>query len=77
MQIHCISTVFIYVANIQASPISWIQFIGVGGWEESGEPKASFCIRTLEQKSSQCVFIEVHKQPQFTCQAKTAVLLQV
>ena len=26
---------------------------------------------TFEQKSSHCVFIEVHRQPQFTCQAVT------
>ena len=26
---------------------------------------------TFEQKSSHCVFIEVHRQPQFTCQAGT------
>ena len=26
---------------------------------------------TFEQKSSHCVFIEVHRHPQFTCQAGT------
>ena len=50
----------------QASPISWIQYIGVGGggWEAEGG-----FFHTFGQKSSQCVFIEVHRQPQFTCQA--------
>ena len=40
---------------------------GVGGgcgWRTVG---GFFC--TFEQKSSHCVFIEVHRQPQFTCQA--------
>ena len=26
---------------------------------------------TMDQKNSHCVFFEVHKQPQFTCQADT------
>ena len=49
----------------QASPISWIQYIG-GGW---GAVIGLF--HTFEQKSSHCVFIEVHRHPQFTCQAGT------
>ena len=28
---------------------------------------------TFEQKSSHCVFIEVHRQPQFTCQTDTVI----
>ena len=48
----------------QASPISWIQYIG-GGWAREG------FFHTFEQKSSHCVFTEVHRQPQFTCQAGT------
>ena len=59
----------------QASPISWIQYIGGGraggggvggggGWGATGG-----LFHTFEQKSSHCVFIEVHRHPQFTCQA--------
>ena len=39
---------------------------GGGCW---GAESGFFC--TLKQKSSHCVFITVHKQPQFTCQANT------
>ena len=53
--------------------ISWIQYIrggreggGGGGWGAIGG-----FFHTFEQKSSCCVFIEVHRQPQFTCQAST------
>ena len=59
---------------LQASPISWIQFIGGGwvggGWGEQWGAIGGF-LRTFERKSSHCVFIEVHRQPQFTCQAGT------
>ena len=38
--------------------------VGMGaGWGAK-----SRLYHTVEQKSSRCVFIEVHKQPQFTCQ---------
>ena len=40
---------------------------GGGGWGAKGG-----FFHTFEQKSSHCVFIEVHKHPQFTCQADTA-----
>ena len=58
----------------QASPISWIQYIGggqaggggVGGWGAVGG-----LFHTFEQKSSHSVFIEVHRHPQLTCQAGT------
>ena len=57
----------------EASQIPWIWFIGdgcMGGMGSKGRwgAKDGF-IHTFEQKSSHCVFIEVHKQPQFTCQA--------
>ena len=39
---------------------------GGGGWGAVG----GFFL-TFEQKSSHCVFIDVHRQPQFTCQAGT------
>ena len=39
---------------------------GGGGWGAVGR-----FFHTFEQKSSHCVFIEVHRQPQFTCQAGT------
>ena len=49
----------------QASPISWIQYIGSGrvvgsgsGWGVEGR-----FFNTFEQKTSHCVFFEVHKQP--------------
>ena len=35
-----------------------------GGWGAKGR-----FFHTFEHKSSHCVFIEVHRQPQFTCQA--------
>ena len=48
---------------------------GVGGQEAVGwavvagwEPKVGSYIY-FNKKSSHCVFIEVHKQPQFTCKA--------
>ena len=34
-------------------------------WGVGGKPK----VGSFKQKSSHCVFIEVHKQSQFTCQA--------
>ena len=48
-----------FQALFQASPISWIQYIGggVGGWGAVGG-----FLHTFEQKSSQCVFIEVRMQ---------------
>ena len=59
----------------QATPISWIQYIGCGWWEGGGVgggdgwgAEGGF-FHTFEQKSSHCVFIEMHRQPQFTCQA--------
>ena len=61
----------------QASPISWIQYIRgewVGGGEvgsEGGWGDEGGLLQTLVQKSSHCVFIEVHRQQQFTCQAAT------
>ena len=39
---------------------------GGGGWGAAGG-----FFHTFEQKSSRCVFIEVHRHPQFTCQAGT------
>ena len=39
--------------------------LGAGGEAEGG------FFHTFEQKSSYCVFIEVYKQPQFTCQGDT------
>ena len=42
---------------------------GRGGGGRWGTEGGFF--HTFEQKSSHCVFIEVHKQPQFTCQANT------
>ena len=39
---------------------------GGGGWGAVGG-----LFHTFEQKSSHCVFIEVHRHPQFTCQAGT------
>ena len=55
----------------QASPISWIQYIGggVGGRGRWGAVGGLF--HTFEQKSSHCVFIEVHRHAHFTCQAGT------
>ena len=41
-----------------------------GGWGAEGR-----LFHTFEQKSSHCVFIEVDKQPQFTCQADTVTSL--
>ena len=38
-----------------------------GGWGAWGAVGGFF--HTSEQKRSHCVFIEVHRQPQFTCQA--------
>ena len=44
--------------------MGWQEGSGVGGWgAESGY------LHTFDLKSSHCVFIEVLKQPQFTCQA--------
>ena len=43
---------------------------GVSRWEGVGWVKGRF-FHTFELKSSYCVFTEVHKQPQFTCQADT------
>ena len=40
---------------------------GVGGGGGLGAVGGFF--HTFEQKSSHCVFIEVHRQPQFTCPA--------
>ena len=40
-----------------------------GGW--GGRGAVGGFLHTFEQKSSHCVFIEVHGQPQFTCQAST------
>ena len=37
---------------------------GGGGWGAEGR-----LFHTFKQKSNHCVFIEVHKQPQLTCQA--------
>ena len=42
---------------------------GVGGGSGWGAEGGFFYI--FEQKSSHCVFIKVHRQPQFTCQAGT------
>ena len=39
---------------------------GGGGWGAVGR-----LLHTFEQKSSHCVFIEVHRHPQLTCQAGT------
>ena len=39
------------------------------GWGECGAVGGFF--HTFEQKSSHCVFIEMHRQPQFTCQTGT------
>ena len=41
--------------------------VGSGG----GRGAVGGFFHTFEQKSSHCVFIEVHKHPQFTCQAST------
>ena len=54
----------------QASPISWVQYIGGGQWEQVGS-RIGRLFHTFEQKSSHCMFIEVHRHPQFTCQADT------
>ena len=40
--------------------------MGRVGWGAKGR-----IYHILEQKSSHCVFTEVYKQPQFTCQAET------
>ena len=42
---------------------------GVGRWEGGGWGAVGGFFHTFEQKSSHCVFIEVHRQPQFICQA--------
>ena len=42
----------------------------MGGWGGWWGALGGF-FRTFEQKSSHCVLIEVHRQPQFTCQAGT------
>ena len=39
---------------------------GWGGWGAEGR-----FFHTFEHKSSHCVFLDVHKQPVFTCQADT------
>ena len=50
---------------------------GVGGWEVGGVGggggwgAVGGLFHTFEQKSSHCVFIEVHSHPQFACQAGT------
>ena len=48
----------------------------MGGWQGGGVEcmggewgVAGGFFHTFKQKSSHCVFIEVHRQPQFTCQA--------
>ena len=56
----------------QASQISWTQYkrgerVGEGGGGGWGAESGFF--HTFEQKSSHCVFIKVHRHPQFTCQA--------
>ena len=49
----------------------------MGGWEGAevssggGWGAESGFLCTFEQKSSHCVFIEEHRQPQFTCQVGT------
>ena len=48
--------------------------MGVGGREGGGVGRwgaVGGLFHTFEQKSSHCVFIEVHRHPQFTCQAGT------
>ena len=49
----------------------------MGGWEGGGMggggrwgAKGGF-FHTFEQKTNHCVFVEVHRQPQFTCHAGT------
>ena len=41
----------------------------VGGRAGGGWGAADGLFHTFEQKSSHCVFIEVHRYPQLTCQA--------
>ena len=61
-------TLFSGLTNIMDSVYrGWAGGRGWGGWW--GAVGGFFC--TFEQKSSRCVFIEVHRQPQFTCQAGT------
>ena len=45
--------------------LGWVSGRGWGGWWEAEDR----FFHTFEQKSSYCVFIEVHEQPRFTCQA--------
>ena len=63
-------TLFPGLTNIMDSVYrGWVGRDGVGnggGWEAKGG-----FFHTFEQKSSHCVFIEVYRQPQFTCQAGT------
>ena len=44
-----------------------------GGWVGGGGGRGAKggYLNTFDQKSSNCVFSEVHKQPQFICQADT------
>ena len=59
----------------QASPISLIQYIGGGRagrgwggrWGRVGSRRR--VLPYIWTENSHCVFIEVHRQPQFTCQA--------
>ena len=44
----------------------WVGGRGVGGWGAVGG-----FFHTFEQKSSHCMFIEEHRQPQFIYQAGT------
>ena len=60
-------TLFSGLTNIMNSVYRrWVGRRGLGGWGVEGG-----FFHTFEQKSSHCVFIEVHRQPQFTCQAGT------
>ena len=82
-QIHCINRIVLQLTNInaagisdtfQASPISyigggWVRGGWGGQWGRMGAVDEFF--HTFEQISSHCVFIKVHRQPQFTCQADT------
>ena len=46
-------------------------WVGRRWWAEGGWGFESGFFNTFDQKSSHCVSTEVHKQPQFTCQADT------
>ena len=61
-------TLFSGLTNILDSVYrGWVGGVGSGGgWGAVGG-----FFHTFEQKSSHRVFIEVHRQPEFTCQAGT------